>query len=779
MNYTYGFFNEDGSEFTITDPRTPRAFDNFLWNDAIYSNAQQTGVGYCDYQIDGTEGIQLYTGIGRICDFDVFGRDHLMSRLIYVRDNATGEYWNANWEPVCRDYESFACTHGMGYTQIKSKTNGIESGFRIFVPKGNDPVELWTLRIKNESNTPRSLSLFTYNQIQFSYKWGFDSYGDMIYRNSLFYPELNAIVASKHPFRKPHPYLTAFMGADHPVAAFDGSRDAFVGTYSTLAAPRAVIEGQCSNTPGSADATIGALQFDITLQPSEEKVISVVIGATDSVQNVPQLKDKYLGHIDEFFAELKADKQQLSQHNRIKTPDSHFDRILNHWVKQATLFGATWCRWGYNGFRDIVQQGLGVASCDPQRARRILVAAFTHQYSHGMAIRGWNPIDEKPYSDSALWLVFTLVAYLKESGDFALLDEVVPFYDEGSATVLDHIQRALDFLENNKGAHDLCLIKFGDWNDSLTGVGKEGRGESVWLSQAYAEAMRQMAALMDHVKNDVKKADYLARRERIIKAINANAWDGGWYTRCYDDSGSAIGSKDNPFAKIFMEPQCWGLIAGVADDERARQLLASCDELLATEVGYLLLTPSFKEFDPNIGRISSMEPGICENGTIYAHLNIWMILGLLRYGMGDKAYDIFRRITPGYVDGEASLKQKCPPFQYSNCYFGPEHRNNKFQQEFTWITGSVAWFNIVPVTEMLGAKADFDGLVIDPCLPSQWNECEVERSYRGATYHISIKNPNGLQKGAVTLTLDGKPVDGNKLPLPQSGGTHKVEVLIS
>ncbi len=778
MNTTYGHFEDGKSDFTITNPATPRAFDNFLWNDVIFSNIQQTGVGYCDYQMEDKEGVQLFTGVGRICDFDVFGRDHLMSRLIYVRDNATGEFWNINWEPVRRAYESYACTHGPGHTTIRTTVDGIRAEFQIFIPIGQDPVELWSIRLADLSGRERSLSVFAYNQFQFKYKWGFDSYGDMIFRGVWMNHDLNAVVASKHPFRKPHNHLIGFMTSDRAITGFDGSRDAFVGTYNSLADPKAVVQGSCTNTPGSSEATIGAAQFDVVLPPHSEVEFSIMVGATDDESKIATLRSRYLGDVKAHFEALQDEKKALENLNRVTTPDPHFNRIANTWVKQAALFGATWCRWGWNGYRDIVQHGLGVAAIKPERTREILLTAFKYQCQSGLALRGWNPVDEKAYSDSALWLIFTLVAYLKETDDLAILEEQVPFYDGGTDTVFGHIQRALDFLENNKGVHALCLIKFGDWNDSLTGVGKEGRGESVWLSQACAEALRQMAELMQHLGDESLELEYLTRRERLLEAINSEAWDGDWYTRCFDDQGKPLGSHKNEFARIFMETQSWALISGAANEERAERLIESSDNILGTPAGYLLLAPSFKREDPSIGRISSLEPGICENGTVYSHLNIWMILGLLRYGMGDKAYEIFQRISPGYIEGDMAIKEQCPPYMYANCYFGPEHRNNSFQMEFTWITGSVAWFNTVPTQEMLGVRADYDGLVIDPCLPSSWDHCEVEKSFRGADYHITIENPHHLQRGIVSLTLNGHPIKGNRLPLPKAGEQNSVTVVL-
>jgi cellobiose phosphorylase/cellobionic acid phosphorylase len=773
---SHGHFNEDGTEFIVTNPDVPRAIDNFLWNDACFSIVQHTGVGCLDYQPGDKEAIQLLTGIGRTCDFDVFGRDHLMSRLVYIRDNDTGKFWNLNWEPICAPTEKFECRQGLGYTILTNTTDGIEARFRIFVPPGNDPAELWDLNIKNCCAGVRHLSIFVYVQFQFAFKWGFNSYGDTVYREVHFNRDQNAVVATKHPFCKPHDFLTGFLASDQPIKTFDGSRDAFVGTYGTLTNPAAVQRGYCSNTPGSADATAGILQFDFVINPGEEKPLTLILGATDNESKIAFFRDRYFGHTDSFFEKLAAQNARMVAANKVKTPDPLFDQMVNVWIKQGASYGSRWCRWGWNGYRDIVQHGLGVSALNPPRTRGILLEALRHQFPNGLALRGWNPVDEKPYSDSALWLVFTLCAYLKETGDFFLLDEQVPYYGSDiSASVLDHICAALDFLENNKGAHGLILIKFGDWNDSLTGVGKEGRGESVWLSIAYAEAMREMASLMAFLSRPAAQADYSRRRDAITNSINTHAWDGKWYRRCYDDDARPIGSHENRFARIFMEPQCWALIAGVADSERASQLIDSCDDLLLTELGYMLLSPPYTEFDSGIGRISSMEPGIAENGTIYTHLNIWMILGLLRIGKADKAYDIFKRITPCFPSEPTDPKRHAS-FLYANCYFGPHHKSHPFQQQFTWITGSYAWLNTVLINEWIGAKPEYAGLRLRPCLPTTWPEVSICRSWRGTTYDIKISNPHRVESGRVELVVDGKPHPGDLLPAFGDGRVHEVIV---
>ena len=778
MEYKYGYFNESGDEFIITSPKTPRPFDNFLFNDSCYANVHQTGIGCFDYQIDGKEGIQLYTGVGRICDYDVFGKDHLYNRLIFIRDNESGEFWTLNWEPVCHPYQEYQCVQGLGYTEITNKTNDLVSKMRIFVPVGTDATELWKLSFKNETGKKKSYSIFTYSQIQFRFKWGFDSYGDTMYRATRFDEGRNTFYMTKHPFIKPHNYLTAFMTADKKIVGSDGCQNVFVGEYGTIGAPEVVREGKCKNSIGSANATICTLQFDIELDAGQSEDISLMLGVGSEENDSIALSDKYLNNQEKYFEEMKAHYKAMYNQNHITTTDEHFDRLINYWGKHATHFGATWCRWGYNGYRDIVQHGFGVVSFKTDRTKQILKEAIQNQYASGMAVRGWNPVDTKAYSDSALWLEFTLTAYLRETGDIDFLSEVYPFRDEGEATVLGHMDRALDFLESNKGEHDLLLIKFGDWNDSLTGVGKEGRGESVWLSIAYAQALYEMAELARFMGDSAKEANYLSRREAIMKAINDNAWDGEWYRRCYTDNGSPLGSVQNKYAKMFMEPQCWSLISGVASEERANTIIKAMDERMLTPVGYLLLTPSYKEFDSTIGRISSMEPGICENGTIYSHTNIWMILGLLKYGKADLAYELFKKIAPGYIVGDnTEIKNKCLPYMFSNCYFGPEHKNSAFQMEYSWITGSVAWYTNTMENYLVGARATYEGLVIEPHLP--FESAKMKRSFRGAEYDITVSNPSRLAKNyTLEITVDGKKLDGNIVPSFADGKTHTVCVTV-
>ena len=795
-----GHFSKDGLEYVVTRPDTPRPFDNMLWNKQLLGNVQQTGAGYTDYQIGSFEMTKLSQGIGRICDFDVYGRDTFLNRLVYVRDNKTGKFWNVGWEPVKAKPTRFRARHGLGYTILENTTDGVAASFRVFVPAGDEPAEYWTLRLRPLPEPERSgskfagskvpgskpanlrtcelgtrdLTVFVYEQISFKYMWGFNSYGDMFYRNSRLDAKRNMAIFTKHPFVTPHPWQTGYLAADRKIDGFDGSKDFFVGTYNQLNEPEAVVKGRCTGSVGSSDATIAALQFDLGKVKAGETVeINLVLGVSDSEAHAAAAARKGLASVEKKFAALVAAKKALAARNAARTPDPVFDSTFNAWHKQQALFGAEWCRWGWMGYRDIVQHAMGCSSFYPERTREILLTALRHQYSSGLALRGWNPIDTKEYSDSALWLVFTLCAYLRETGEKDFLKVEVPFYDKGKATVLGHIQRALDFLERNKGAHRLLLIKFGDWNDSLTGIGKGGKGESVWLSMAYSEALQQMAHLYGWLGDAPAAMDALSRASAINDALNREAWDGDWYVRGFDDDGNAIGSRKNREGQISLNTQSWAILCGAASPARRKKILAAIDKRLKTPLGYQLMSPAYRHFDPVIGRVTSMEPGICENGTIYTHCNSWMVLALLRAGLTERAWSLYRDATPAY--GDSPLKKANPRYVYGNCFFGPEHRNAPYRMEFNWITGSIAWFFNIELDEMLGIRRDYEGLTIAPRLPKDWKGFTQDRTWRGRTFHVTVKGGGDKVK---RVTVDGAPLPSPFVPeaLVKNGSQIVVEM---
>ncbi len=766
----YGYFNNEGTEFIITNPKTPRDFDNYLFNNAIYSEVQQTGVGYTMYQIDGKE-TTLLSSMNRDVYYD---RDTIMNRLVYIRDNDTGKFWNINWEPVKEENDYYRCRHGIGYTILESKVDGIEASLRIFVPDGDDPVELWTIDIKNVSGKKRNLSVFVYYEFSFNFQWGFDAYGHLIYMHSYYNKDNNILIAEKHPEKKPHNYLTGFMASDVVADAFDGSKEKFKGRYNKLNEPQCVIDGNCSNTEGTNEFISGVMQYNIELDENKDSKINVVVGVSDTFNGAVTLKDKYLGSFEDEFSKLKEVKQKMFDTKVVNTPDKHFNRLINIWIKQQILYGVKWTRWGAKCYRDIVQHTFGITDVYPELAKSVLVRVLRYQYKSGGALHVFDPFDGKEYSDGALWLINTLTNYIKETGDFAILDMKAPYLDdENEYSVISHIERALDYLEYNKGVHGLTLIKNGDWNDSLTALGKEGRGESVWLSMAYASALLQIAELFSHLKDTENEKKYLARYEDMKKAINESAWDNDRYIGCYSDSYNRIFSSDSKEGQIYLNTQSWAIIADVANEERTQKMLKTLDDNMLTGFGYLLSYPTFKTFDQELGRITAMEPGIAENGTVYSHGNAFLMYALLRIGYADKAFDIFKRVAPGYYADDNQKKKEGVPYVFTNCYYGPDHRHSAFEMEYSWITGSVAWFYNAIHQWMFGIRKEYDGLTVNPQLPSEWNEASVDMSYRGK--HLNVKISRGETK---KIVLNGKELDGNYIALSNLDNENELTVII-
>lgn len=772
--YKYGHFNEDSTEFIVTCPNTPRDFDNFLFNDAIFSYVTHTGIGYNKYEIDDAETTEMLSVYRDV----LYNRDTIMNRLIYIRDNDTGEFWTINWEPIKKKYDYYRCIHGLGYSKIETGVKGIDSSFRIFIPDGKDPVELWTLTFGTNGEKARNISVFTYCEFAFNFCWGFDSYGHLSFMDSYYDKSTNTLIAEKHAFVKPHNYLTGFLTSDVNVDAWDGSKERFIGRYNKLNEPEKVLEGRCSNTPGTNEFIISAVQYDLILNPKESKEINLILGVAESPEGVLPIRDKYIGSFEKHFEVLKDVKAKMIAKNIVNTPDEHFNRLINIWSKQQVFYGARWTRWGMKGYRDIVQNAFGVTSIYPKSCRDVLLKAFKYQYKSGMALRGWGPIDKKPYSDSALWLVYTLTNYLMETGDFDLLDIEIPYFDEGSDTVLGHIETALLYLENNKGIHELNLIKFGDWNDSLTGIGKEGRGESVWLSMAYATALLQMIELFDFLNMPKKSIEYKHRYDAMKKAINENAWDVDQFIGCYSDDYRRIYSSDEQEGKRYINTQSWAIISEISDKERTDKLLKAIDENLLTPYGYLLSYPTYTKFDPVLGRITAMSPGVAENATVYSHGNSFMLWALLKLKMGDKAYDIFKRVAPGYISDKTPMKQEGPAYVFTNCYYGPENKNSPFMMEYSWITGSVGWFYNILTEWMIGVRKGYDGLTIDPVLPSDWKEVSSVKSYREKIFNINILNNASSDKKNIKILLNGKLHQGKFIKLDECLEINNIEITV-
>lgn len=759
----YEFLN-NGKECWLGTHKPPSPFLNVLYNSNYFTIIDQHMFGKGSHMVD--EGYVL----------EIVNKE----RIIYIRDDETGEYWAANWNPIFdQEPEAYRCGSGLGYQIIENVKNGIKCTWRIFVPAGADPLEIWDCRIENISGRPRRISTFTFNIMFMN---GTDLYGGALYRFAEFKDELNGIFVLQDAQRHEDidfPFHNAYFVTDRQPDSWDANLEFLLGDpWHTIANPKCVVEGICEKNTAPLWSPCGTLHFKYEIPPDGKEDFRVLVGACDREPMVKKMLDKYLkGNLDNcvMFDALTAERTAMTSNNHLETPEKSINIMLNTWVKEQIHFGATWCRWGYKGYRDIVQQAQGVCSYDPQLSRKQLKRAFEHQYGDGFALRGWHPLDPMRYVDSAQWTISATTEYIKETGDFAFLDEVIAFLDEGDAGVYEHMMRAMNRLHEDRGPHNMCLAFFGDWNDSLTGVCKDGKGESVWMSQAFCRCALLMQELAEYL-NKKEDAELMAAWHKEMKdAINTSAWDGNWYLCALDDHGEAIGSVQNEYGKIYLNMQSWAQLGKVCDAEKWEKSFANVEKYLNPGIGLVLNWPAYRKPQSNVGRLSYCRPGVAENGSIYTHGNAFMLLALLERGMADRALQCWREIIPENSQRTEFTPQ---PNVFYNGYNGPEMEYRPGAPCFSWITGSAVWMLQAVIENMLGVRRTYNGLMIQPCFPSSWPVAKISRTYRGTNYNIIIKNPSGTENPPVReIKIDGKfhPVDQS---LPMDDNDHQVEVIL-
>ena len=764
------------TEISITNPEPQRRYDNMLYNEAYFMMIDQSGNGYGNHMSN--EG-HLNNVVAH-------------ERIIYIRDNNSGEYFSVGVNPVFKNYESFKCTQGLNYQIIENVTDNIKVVWRIFVPVGKDPIEIWDVQINTTGNEKRNLSLFTCLEIPIQ---GVDTYGGPIYRIAKYFDEINGIFVRGDAQKFDEidfPLHNGFITSNKTPVAWDASYDAFVGLHKTTESPLALETGKCSNSFASVTKTCGGLQFDFSLQNTGKYEMRFIVGACENIETIKFFKKKYLsGNLVtcNFFDSLKKDREEKMAKLQVDTPCSTINNMLNSWAVQQAHYLATWCRWGYKGYRDIVQMSQGVLFWDQKLARKNLREALTHQYNDGFALRGWNPLDPLRYADCASWNISAITEYVKETGDFDFLKEIVPYFDEDEATVYQHLMQVMIRLHEDRGSHGLCLAFFGDWNDSLTGVCRKGKGETVWLSMAFcycALLMKELAEFLGKT-DDVKLMNNW--HKEMADNINKHAWDGKWYLCALDDDAQPIGSHKNEEGKIFLNMQSWAQLGKICDDEKWESANKSVYKYLDSGWGLALNWPTYTKPTPNVGRLSYLRPGICENGSVYSHGNAFYFLAFLDRGDADSALKVWEDINPANPNRPFANQ----PNVFANGYYGPDHDYLPGMSEHIWTTGSASW--IVPgvVENMIGLRRTYDGIIIKPCLPKEWETVKISREFRNTKYNVTIKNPPlkvsdpGYAGGVAdkpedvssikNMIVDGMEYDFTK-PLPIDNKEHEIVVTI-
>ena len=760
-----GYF-KGGNEYVVTTTNPQRPLLNYVWNSRILSGINNFGGGVGAYGVRAQSYIDA-EGKGR-CSVIRDG-----NRYFYVKDMNSGKTFNPGWYPCKTPVEDYSCTHGLGYSIIKSKCDGVVATAKVFV-NNSDPAEIWTITLENVSAEAKSLKLFSFAEFQLE---GYQRYSDY---NSYVYGEKdgNVILCHNDAMEKPHDWFNGFMATDVDPDGFDTSKRAFLGVYGDVRMPKAVEAGKLSNSYAACEQMVGAFEHSVELSAGESKTIHVLIGCCDNMATAKAFAEAIFapGNIDAEFEALLARKQALAADIFVSTPEEKINNFANYWLKQQVSLCAEVGRDTGKGFRDQLQDAWAVASFDKELAKGKILETLMYEFSDGRCVRGWLPLDHHVYSDGPTWIAPTINAYLKETGDFDFLNEKVKYLDEGEDTVWEHILTAVRFASDDIGEHGLVHSRDGDWNDSLNMTGLKGKGESVWTSIALCYGLQNVAEIAHNILHDEAIVAEMKEREARMKAaINAEAWDGEWYLAAINDYNEKVGSHEEKEGMIYLNSQTWSILSGVAEGERREKCMESVEKYLNSDYGPLTLFPTYTKFNNRIGRLTSFVPGIWENGTPYCHGGTFKIVADCLLGRGDKAYEDMMKILPDSATNPTE-HSGCEPYALTNMYFGPDNPR-KGETLFAWVTGTAGWMFRAITQYMCGFHPSYDSFTLNPCIPADWKEISFRRKFRGDTYLVTVKNPDGKQSGASTVIVDGV-LSGSEVKLFGDGKEHTVEIVM-
>lgn len=811
----YGHFDDVNREYVITRPDTPLPWINYLGCESYFGIISNTAGGYSFYRDARLRRITRYRYNN--VPLDTGGR------YVYLRDNDSKEYWSPSWQPTHHELENYSCRHGLGYSIIGSEYRGIEARTRYFVPLQED-LEIWQLTVSNHRDTPAKIS--TFSAIEFCL-WDAQDDATNFQRNfSTGEVEVeDGVIYHKTEYRERRNHF-AYFACSGEVTGFDTQRDTFFGAGRGWDKPLAVERGASFDSVAHGWAPFGSHHLKIELGPGESRQVIFVLGYHENplsekfdppdsqVVNKRTVKPviaKYLNpvHADAAFEKLRVYWDELLNLCRVETPDIHTDRMVNIWNPYQCMATFSLSRSASSfesgigrglGFRDSNQDLLGFVHMAPQRARQRILDLASTQLCNGGAYHQFQPLTKRGnndigggFNDDPHWLIVAVSAYLKETGDWTILDERVPYDNQhGSEQPLyEHLRRSFHYTLERLGPHGLPLIGRADWNDCLnlncfseesgqsfqTTMNREGNvAESVFIAGLLVLTGKEMAFIACRRGLQDEADFFAAQAQKMDETIQEHGWDGEWFLRAYDNLGNPVGSHECQEGKIFIEPQGLCVLAGVGlGDGSASQALESVHKTLASKHGIILQQPAYTRYYVSLGEISSYPPGYKENAGIFCHTNPWIMIAETRIGHGDLAHDYYLRINPSARE-EISDLHRCEPYVYAQMIAGPDSMNSG-EAKNSWLTGTAAW-NYLAITQwILGIRTSWDGLQIAPVIPGKWKGFKVARKFRGVMYHIDVRREG--PGNCVTLTLDGNKVRGNVVPLPPPGCCEvKVQAVI-
>lgn len=781
----FGHFDPAAREYVITRPDTPRAWSNYLGS-RKYGGIITAGAGGYSFTRSPAEGRILRHRYNAV-PMDLPGRQ------FYVRDQDSGEFWSAAWQATAKPLDRYGTEirFGPGYAVIRSDYAEIRTESTYFIPRDAE-FEYWRLRVTNRGSRSRRLRIFAF--CEFTTEWNLVNdtlnlqYTQYIGKAE-FCDGFIAASSCSHLPSDPGNFANRDQGRHwwmtqcvQPVSGHDCDREAFIGPYGGFHAPAVVVAGACSGSKGFSDNTCGVLQSELALGPGESADLLVLLGI-GAAENEGKRVVADFGSVaacERELDRLKSHWHRLLESFQVKTPEPAFDHMVNTWGAYNALMTFEWsrsCSLVYTGdqrdgfgFRDTVQDCLGVTAMQPEAVRERLILMLSAQDATGGAqpeVRPWShrpgwmaPTPPAHYrSDDCLWFFNAIPAYVGESGDTGFYDEIVPFADSGAASVLGHLRRALEFNLERAGANGLPCGLLADWNDCL----KLGyRGESLFVAFQLRLGLKTYAGIAaeKNLPSEEKWAELQAAR--LDEALKREAWDGRWFRWAIAEDGAIFGTKGNPEGQVYLNTQAWAILSGFANPSQAEAALRVVRERLASEWGVAMCAPPFRETSAAVMRAVLFNAGNKENGGIFSHTQSWAVLAEIAAGDPQMAWQYYRAFLPAAQNDLAEIREVEP---YVHCQSTHSQFSEKTgRSRVPWLSGTASWAHFTATNHLLGLRPESLGLRIDPCLPAEWPGYSATRRFRGKTLRIEVRNPESRSRGISSLIVDGIPLPGNLVP---------------
>ncbi len=789
----YGGFKDGGREYLIENVATPSPWINYLYNERYFTFISNNGGGmsYLKSPLHGR--ITRY----RINDVP----PDRPGKYIYIRDRSTGSLWSLTWQPVGREREKYRVAHGFGYTRTECEIEGIESEAVFFVPVDSDQ-EIWRTRLVNLSEAKRDLSLYGYVELCLGHGHVdlINQCDDQHFNRVFFDSGLNTLFATKRYWVTRHAGTQqqenqewdqwAFFTASDSATQFETLRERFIGPFRNEGKPLALESGELSCRDTDFGNAVGVLRVDVTLEPGESKELVFCLGVIPKKEFDPQKEIAPRKHLDPGKSALALEKvrekwDEYLHGFQATTPDHEVNPLLNYWTpyqaKVAFDVGrvASFYYWGISrgfGFRDTAQDTQAITASDPERARERIRLLARQMFSSGKVFHHFTSDgrgETTKHCDDPFWFIPAVTGYIKETGDVSVLEREEPFLDGKSGTIMEHMLAAARLAGKELGEHGLPRFGRGDWNDTLDYIGGVEGGESVWGGMFYAAMLKELIDLLSHVKKNGSLQEMEQLRRNLESAVNEHCWEGDRFIRAFGAGGRKIGSRESKAGKIFLNAQTWAVIAGIADRERLVCCMDSAREHLDTEFGPKICAPAYKEIDPEVGLITRCVAGKKENGAVFCHPVTWAVMAECLLGRGIRAYEYYKKTLPGSIDQDTFVAE---PYVYSQYITSDEH-SSPGRASHSWQTGTAAWMKKVVWEYMLGIRPTYEGLIVDPVIPSHWERFEANRTFRGTMHTIEVQNPQGVESGVSSIQVNGQKIEGCLLPMTEEK-TCRVRVVM-